>query len=349
VSRSRGRPRTQSVGERPRRQHGWIGDAAFRLLGEVGRPRLPPSGRPVGEPAHFDDRATATGLGRCCASLDPRRVRPHSRSSSRSSSARLRAVDLPAPCVCEIERAPDLAGAAMRHVPEPSWIAAMAAAAFGEVEHDAARGALDLVCGLGAEGPEPRDHRPQRSNQVQCHIVGDQHVRVLLGSHVGERNASCRRPPRLGSARRDRSRRTRDERPGRVAVFVRTSHFAATADATPAHRRSARGRAREGAGRPSRGGRRRLGGELRALCQPPIRGGSSAEAVRRRSPPTQSADAVRRRSPPTQSADAVRRRRGRTPGRRRGSLRCHRCKSTNDSIRSPARFRKAELLQLYAR
>src|SRR5262249_27305761 len=57
--------------------------------------------------------------------------------------ARLRAVDLPAPRICQIEGAANLPGAAVRHVPEPPGIAAMAATAFGKVEHDAARRALD--------------------------------------------------------------------------------------------------------------------------------------------------------------------------------------------------------------
>jgi hypothetical protein len=73
-----------------------------------------------------------------------------------------------------------------------------------------------------------------------------------------EGNALGRRPPRLGSARRDRSA------PGPVtnarAQRARSSPahvFAAAVRAARTQRRSARGRARTGAGRPSRGGRRR--------------------------------------------------------------------------------------------
>src|SRR5689334_14415053 len=76
-----------------------------------------------------------------------------------------RAVDLPAPRLCQIERTADLSGAAMRHVPESPWIAAMAAPTFGEIEDDAARRALDLISGLGAVRPKLRDDRAQSTNQ----------------------------------------------------------------------------------------------------------------------------------------------------------------------------------------
>ena len=60
---------------------------------------------------------------------------------------------------------------------------------------------------LGAVTAQLRDHRAQRADQIECDFVGDQHVHVLLGEGevVSERNASCRRPPRRGDARRDRA------------------------------------------------------------------------------------------------------------------------------------------------
>jgi len=78
----------------------------------------------------------------------------------------LLALDLPAPRVREVERAADLPGAAVRYVEEPPRITAVAATAFGEVEHDATRCTLDLIRGFGAVLPELRDHRAQGSNQI---------------------------------------------------------------------------------------------------------------------------------------------------------------------------------------
>jgi len=62
---------------------------------------------------------------------------------------RLLAFGLPAPRIREVQRATDLSRATVRHVEESSWIAAMPAIAFGEVEHRATRCALDRVGGVG--------------------------------------------------------------------------------------------------------------------------------------------------------------------------------------------------------
>src|SRR3954470_16886789 len=72
--------------------------------------------------------------------------------------AGLGALDLPAPCIRQVERTADLPGAAVRDVPESSWIPTMAATTLGEVEHDAAGRAFDLIGGLRAVRPELRDH-----------------------------------------------------------------------------------------------------------------------------------------------------------------------------------------------
>src|SRR3979409_2190563 len=67
--------------------------------------------------------------------------------------ARPCAVDLPAPRIGQIERAADLPGTAVRHVPEPPWIAAVAATTLGEIEHDTAGRALDLISCIGTVLP----------------------------------------------------------------------------------------------------------------------------------------------------------------------------------------------------
>ena len=79
---------------------------------------------------------------------------------------RLRALDLPAPGIRQIERTSDVSGAAVCHVPEPPWIATMATTALGKVEHEAARGTLHLIGGLGAIPPKLRDHGAQSTNQI---------------------------------------------------------------------------------------------------------------------------------------------------------------------------------------
>jgi hypothetical protein len=89
---------------------------------------------------------------------------------------RLLALDLPAPRIREIQRATDLSRTAMRHVEEPSRIAAMTAIALGEVEHDATRCALDLISGFGAVTSKLCDHGAQGTNQIQSDIIGNQHV-----------------------------------------------------------------------------------------------------------------------------------------------------------------------------
>lgn len=52
----------------------------------------------------------------------------------------------------------------------------MAAAAFGKVEHDAARRTLDLSSGLGAVPPELRNHGAESTNEIQRDIIGNEHV-----------------------------------------------------------------------------------------------------------------------------------------------------------------------------
>jgi len=80
----------------------------------------------------------------------------------------------------------------------------MVAATLGEVEHDAARRTLDLIRGLRAEVPELHDDRAQGSNQIQGHLVSNQHVDSPWQGSSLKGNASRRRPPRRGDARRDR-------------------------------------------------------------------------------------------------------------------------------------------------
>jgi hypothetical protein len=64
----------------------------------------------------------------------------------------------------------------VRHVEEPSGIAAMTAIALGEVEHDATRCALDLAGGLGAVPSKLGDHGAQGADQIQSDVIGNQHV-----------------------------------------------------------------------------------------------------------------------------------------------------------------------------
>jgi hypothetical protein len=52
----------------------------------------------------------------------------------------------------------------------------MAATALGEVEHDAARSPLDLIGRLWAVRSELRDHRAQGTNEIEGHVIGNQHV-----------------------------------------------------------------------------------------------------------------------------------------------------------------------------
>jgi len=54
-------------------------------------------------------------------------------------------LDRPTPRVGDIERGADLRGAAVRHHEEPPPIFAGPAITLAEVEHDAGRGALDLI------------------------------------------------------------------------------------------------------------------------------------------------------------------------------------------------------------
>jgi hypothetical protein len=95
-------------------------------------------------------------------------------------NACMRTLDLPSPRVREIERTADLASASMRHIEESPWIAAIPATAFGEVEHDAARCALDLVSSVRTMPSKLHHDGPQRPNQVQRNIIGNQLVHVVL-------------------------------------------------------------------------------------------------------------------------------------------------------------------------
>src|SRR4051794_18670169 len=63
---------------------------------------------------------------------------------------RLLGIDLPSPGICDVERAANLGGAAMRHDEEALGIATAAPATLGQVVHDATGGALDLVGGISA-------------------------------------------------------------------------------------------------------------------------------------------------------------------------------------------------------
>ncbi len=118
-------------------------------------PRLPSSlRRPVGMP-------------RCLPGSGSAGEAPQQAELAIEQGTCLRAVDLPAPRVCQVERAADLAGAAVRHVEEAPGIASAAAIALGEVEHDATGGALDLVVGLVAMLAKLSDHRAQGASQIQ--------------------------------------------------------------------------------------------------------------------------------------------------------------------------------------
>jgi hypothetical protein len=97
----------------------------------------------------------------------------------------LRAVDLPTPRIREVKRAADLTRTTMRHIEESSRIAATPPVTFGEVEHDATGSTLDLICGVSAVPPKLHDHGTQRSNQIQCNVIGNQHVFVsCVGSSL---------------------------------------------------------------------------------------------------------------------------------------------------------------------
>ena len=108
-------------------------------------------------------RSPPTGLFRCV--LGPASVREPPQQTQLAVEQRtcLSAIDLPAPRVCQIERAADLSRAAVRHGEESPRIAAVAAIAFGEIEHDTTRGAFYLVSGFGAVPPKLDNHGAQGS------------------------------------------------------------------------------------------------------------------------------------------------------------------------------------------
>ena len=74
-------------------------------------------------------------------------------------------IDRPTPRPRDIERAADLARTTMRHVEEPSGIAATAAAAFGDVMRNATRGAFYLFRGIGAVLAQLRDDGTERRGE----------------------------------------------------------------------------------------------------------------------------------------------------------------------------------------
>src|SRR6185369_14351509 len=108
-------------------------------------------------------------------------------------------------------RTADLPGAAVRNVPEPPWIAAMAAITLGEVEHDATGRALNLIGGLRAVPPQLRDHGPQSTNQIQRDVICNQHGSPRHSSLGGTPSADDLRGWATPVA--TDPRKTRDERP----------------------------------------------------------------------------------------------------------------------------------------
>src|SRR5882757_2721470 len=105
---------------------------------------------------------------------------PQQPQFSVEQGARLFCIDLPAPRVGNVECAADLAGTPMRHREESSRITTIATIALGNVEHDATRGALDLIGSLGAVLPKLRDDRAQCANQIQGNGVRNEHRLVSL-------------------------------------------------------------------------------------------------------------------------------------------------------------------------
>jgi hypothetical protein len=105
-------------------------------------------------------------------------------------------------------------------------------------------------CTSGAARPPGAEHEPDPARR---------HLRPAWFSSAfsSEGNALGRRPPRLGDARRDRSAQDPCRTPTRAHGVSPAHVFAATVGAARTQRRLARGRARTGAGRPSRGARRR--------------------------------------------------------------------------------------------
>jgi hypothetical protein len=74
----------------------------------------------------------------------------------------------------------------VRHHEKSPRIPTVATIAFGEVENNATRCALDLICSFGAVLAKLRDHRAQCSNQIQCDVIGNQHVFVSLCELISE-------------------------------------------------------------------------------------------------------------------------------------------------------------------
>jgi hypothetical protein len=68
----------------------------------------------------------------------------------------------------------------MRDVPESPWITTMATTALGQVEHDGARGALDLIRGFRTVAAQLCNDGAQCADQIESDFVGDQHGHVLL-------------------------------------------------------------------------------------------------------------------------------------------------------------------------
>jgi hypothetical protein len=80
----------------------------------------------------------------------------------------------------DLQRGGDLGGAAVRHAHVVAPHPAGAAAALGDVERDAARGAPQLIDQLGVVPRQPRAQRRQRANQFERQIEGDKaHGEVL--------------------------------------------------------------------------------------------------------------------------------------------------------------------------
>src|SRR5688500_10520831 len=152
--------------------------------------------------------APASWLRRRCArrTAGPAAARepPEQAQLAIEQRTRVRAVDLPSPRLGDFQGASDLASTAMRHIEESSRVSAMPTATLGEVEHDARSGALDLIGCVSAVGAELGYDGAQRADQIQCDIIRDEHVRVLLGALICGKGTPRRRPPRRGYARRDR-------------------------------------------------------------------------------------------------------------------------------------------------
>src|SRR5687768_5448451 len=112
----------------------------------------------------------STASSRCCGGSPTLRhvhEAPEQGLLALDEGARLAGVEVPAPRARGIEDGAHFGGAASRHRVEPARVAAMALRALADIEHDAGRGALELIGELGATAPQLSSDGTQRADEIE--------------------------------------------------------------------------------------------------------------------------------------------------------------------------------------